>query len=289
MGIIRKTAQRRTLGVAATAVVLALLATLLLAGTALAVTKPGRPIAKSPKGTITAARPTFVWSKASHAAKYEVRVYKGKKLFLKKSGIRGRSWKSSKALPKNVILTWRVRATNADGIGGWSKRLTIKVITLTIGVSYGGGKVAYILQSGDPGYVAGQQHGLIAAAADQSSAIQWYNGVDSVTGATGTALGTGLANTNTIIAVQGATATSYAAGLARAYNGGGHTDWYLPSQDELNKLYLNRVVIGGFAAALYWSSSEGGADYSLYQDFSNGDQGGAFKSSTISVRAVRAF
>jgi hypothetical protein len=62
------------------------------------------------------------------------------------------------------------------------------------------------------------------------------------TGASGTAIGTGLANTNTIISSQGAVAISYTAGKARAHNGGGYTDWYLPSYIELYQLYINRVV-----------------------------------------------
>jgi hypothetical protein len=288
MGTTRKSAQRRLLRALTTTVVLALLAALLLAGTALAAT-PGKPTAKTPKGAITTSTPTFKWSKAAGAVKYELRTYKGSKLLLKKTGLTKLSWKSSKALPKNVNLTWKVRASNASGNGAWSKRLTFKVITLSIGVSYGGGKVAYILQSGDPGYVPGQKHGLIAAASDQSSGIQWYNGADSTTGATATALGTGLANTDTIIAVQGPNQTSYAAGLARAYSGGGHADWYLPSRDELNELYLGRAAIGGFEAANYWSSSEGDAKYALFQDFSNGAQGGGGKAAPMRVRAVRNF
>ena len=36
-------------------------------------------------------------------------------------------------------------------------------VTYKIGDTFGGGKVAYIFQSGDRGYVEGQQHGLIAA------------------------------------------------------------------------------------------------------------------------------
>jgi len=158
-----------------------------------------------------------------------------------------------------------------------------------VGDSYGGGIVAYILQDGDPGYDANVQHGLIAATTDQSFDIRWYNGVYIATGATGTAIGTGSENTFLIFGVQGATATSYAAGLARAYTGGGYSDWYLPSKDELNKLYLNKGVVGGFASADYWSSSEANIDYAWAQHFGDGYQGNGTKDYTAYVRAVRAF
>jgi hypothetical protein len=51
------------------------------------------------------------------------------------------------------------------------------------------------------------------------------------------------------------TTTYYAAGVARVYTGGGYTDWYLPSKDELNKLFLSRLNIGGYVTDTYWSSS----------------------------------
>lgn len=159
---------------------------------------------------------------------------------------------------------------------------------LVIGGSYGGGIVAYILKSGDPGYDPNVYHGLIAATADQSTGIHWYNGSYVVTGATGTAIGTGQANTTAIVTIQGA--GSYAAQLCNDLTVGSYSDWYLPSKDELNKLFLNRLAIGGFAASyLYWSSSEYNANLAWNQNFSNGYQHNSYKFNTPRVRAVRAF
>ena len=124
----RRRAQGRSLRALTMTLVLALLAALLLAGTALAAT-PGKPTAKAPKGAIITTRPTFKWSRAARATKYEVRAYKGSKLLLKKAGITRLSWKSSEALPKYVSLTWKVRARNAGGNGAWSKSLRFKIPT----------------------------------------------------------------------------------------------------------------------------------------------------------------
>jgi len=165
-------------------------------------------------------------------------------------------------------------------------------INITIGMSFRGGKVAYIYQSGDPGYVDGQIHGIIAAVNDQSLAMQWYNGYFTTTGATGQILGTGSSNTTKIITNQGI--GNYAAKLCKNYNGGGYTDWFLPCQDELKKLYLNKVAIGGFetyASSYYWSSSEGASSNlgAWAQNFSDGSIYGPMKDYAGHVRAIRVF
>ncbi|MFA6027598.1 MAG: chitobiase/beta-hexosaminidase C-terminal domain-containing protein [Patescibacteria group bacterium] len=168
---------------------------------------------------------------------------------------------------------------------------TVAYTALAIGSSYQGGKVAYLLEAGDPGYDASLQHGLIATSADKSTGIIWavpaYQGT-AVTGADATALGTGNQNTIDIVAQNGA-GSNFAAGLCSNLSEGGYDDWYLPSKDELNKLYLNKAAIGGFTANYYWSSSESAASTAWGQNFDEGTQFNDGKVNTDYVRAIRSF
>ena len=186
--------------------------------------------------------------------------------------------------------TYYIRSYATNSVGtAYGNQITFKFFT--IGDHFQGGLIGYIFLNGDPGYVAGEVHGLITAEQDQSNGIRWYNGSFVSTGASGTVLGTGLTNTNAIISIQGAVITSYAAGLARTYNGGNYSDWFLPSRDELNKLYEMKLLgLGSFTNNLYFSSSEYGASGVWYIDFSTGDVGpGSSKSNLLSVRAVRYY
>jgi hypothetical protein len=176
--------------------------------------------------------------------------------------------------------------------GGLTATCTCTVIVnpvpVAVGDSYGGGIVAYILQSGDDGYDVNVQHGLIAAIADASLKWKWSNIIDTSVGATGTAIGTGQANTTTIVGQNDC--TSGAAKLCDDLTEGGYSDWFLPSKDELNQLYLNQVVIGGFVDYSYWSSSEDTAIHAWAQGFDVvGPQYSSNKYVSLRVRAVRAF
>jgi hypothetical protein len=178
-------------------------------------------------------------------------------------------------------VTYTVTAADAS-TQAYVVTVTVAAPVLAIGDPYQGGVIAYLDGTG--------QHGLIAAPVNQSSGIRWYNGTNVVTGATALGLGTGSANTTAIIAAQGGTPATYAAGLARAYTGGGYTDWYLPSKDELNRLYALKVLgFGSLGSSSYWSSSEISATSAWTQIFGDGYQYGALKSTTIRVRAVRTF
>ena len=139
-------------------------------------------------------------------------------------------------------------------------------------------------------YDASVKHGLIAAPYDQSTGVQWYNGSSVFTGANGIAIGTGNENTNAIVSIQGV--GNYAAKLCSDLDIGGYSDWYLPSKNELSKLFINRVAIGGFANSEYWSSSEyiGTNNWKAWsQSFSDGGQHDYSKDYVFNVRAVRAF
>jgi len=79
--------------------------------------------------------------------------------------------------------------------------------------------------------------------------------------------------------------------VVQNYDGGGFTDWRLPTKDELNLMYVNlkKRNLGGFGNERYWSSSQDGNNRAWRQRFSDGGQDSFYKTSTNSVRAVRSF
>jgi hypothetical protein len=176
--------------------------------------------------------------------------------------------------------------SNGCGSAVATRIVTVNAASLTVGATFGGGVIAYIYVAGDPGYVAGETHGIIAAPSDQSTGIQW-GCYGTTVGGTSTALGTGAANTAVVSSTCGAgTAARLCADLVL----NGYSDWYLPSRDELQKLYINRSYIGGFYEyGLYWSSSESTATTAWFVYFSSGYSTYDGKGYTYYVRAVRAF
>lgn len=135
-----------------------------------------------------------------------------------------------------------------------------------------------------------------------TSGIPWSEGPNMVTGASGTAIGTGEFNTNSIVIshLQG----TYAAWLCAAYQVNGYSDWFLPSKAELNQMYLQKDIINTTAVAngggafidvdlsnRYWSSSESNNNTAWCILFANGLEQGINKGASAfsNVRAVRAW
>ena len=163
---------------------------------------------------------------------------------------------------------------------------------LDIGDSHQGGIIFWLDGNGG---------GLIAAPSDQSSDAEW--GCFGTLIGTGTVIGTGYQNTTDIEA--GCTTYGTAADICANLTLGGYSDWFLPSKDELNKMYLNIGQgnalglgnIGGFADDYYWSSTEedyfngGNYGYNAWGQYFFLDDGQdlGLKGSYYPVRAVRAF
>ena len=88
--------------------------------------------------------------------------------------------------------------------------------------------------------------------------VDSFKSTEVGSGAQGVSIGTGYRNTLNIIAQQhpyNVDDNNYLAGAAHAFSGGGKTDWYLPSTDELYQLHLSRLRTDPFAQSSTETSS----------------------------------
>ena len=151
---------------------------------------------------------------------------------------------------------------------------------IVIGNTYEGGIIFWLDGNGG---------GLIAATGNQLGGEEWGCYGTLISGADGTAIGTGAQNTIDIEA--GCTASGISADICANYTDGTYSDWFLPSKDELNeiKVNLHQQGFGSFNNDYYWSSTEKDINDAWMQSFSDGTQTFWDKLSPLFIIAVRAF
>lgn len=162
------------------------------------------------------------------------------------------------------------------GVPSWTCAPTIYAIGDT---GPAGGKVFHVTDGG--------LHGLEAAPADLVSA-RWGCEGTTLAGTNATSVGSGAHNTSHS---YDCLETGTAAKVAAAYQLNGYTDWFLPSRDELNLLYVQKNVVGGFVSIsnYYMSSSQVDSVFYKGQFFTDGGITNTQKNFSAGVRAVRAF
>ena len=168
----------------------------------------------------------------------------------------------------------------------------------------GGGYIFYYSEKGFPVYDGGKElicHYLECSPVELKC-MEWcpcpYRGKKNdyyCSVHTNTGIGTGKKNTLNIIATNhpgGSISISNCAAKACANYSTEKTktgEWYLPSKDELNLIYVNLIKTGIIKSdAWHWSSSQNNDKYAWIQRFSDGYQIYG-KLNSGCVRAVRAF
>ena len=126
-----------------------------------------------------------------------------------------------------------------------------------------------------------------------TTTFEWGCTGTSISGADGTAIGTGYQNTLDI--VSGCSETDSAAYMCSDLTLNGYTDWYLPSEDELVEMYNNKSTLeavsgfNAFGSNNYWSSSESSNLNADLVFFFNGNISAVNKGGNYYVRPIRSY
>lgn len=189
----------------------------------------------------------------------------------------------------NAKLEPNVNLLTNEGLNNIQKNL------YKIGDFAFGGIVFYVDESGE--------HGLVCAKEDQSNGVRWGKRQKV---SENERLSKEMSTTTTIFNVKSDKSSNntndFASRLCKnlKVKEGGITykDWYLPSKEELNRIYLNINIIDSTALAnkgemfkktYYWSATAYDDARAWVQYFDSGKQAQQFKYYNNAVRAIRTF
>ncbi len=191
----------------------------------------------------------------------------------------------------NVATTYYVRsfATNSAGTAYGNERV-ITTSSLTAGTTYLGGKIAYIFQSGDAGFVPGETHGFIIMEHKMGmTAVFGSDGTYYSDGGTTMAFGYGMQNTRSLAGKSWNNFAKYIYNVSFH----GYSDWYVPSYYEWNKIGPNWRYLGIPNGYFHASSESGSNSYYFYSYDSYGNLytsiGNSSKTSVYDIIGIRNF
>lgn len=155
-----------------------------------------------------------------------------------------------------------------------------------IGQPFGGGYYIGDITIEDGGEDDGT-YAVIMGGAESEEQLAWKTPPSRTPGATSNT--NGLANT---LAMQASNPTAHHAGMyCLGYDGGGFSDWYMPSEWEMMLTYTNKQQLSalGLEDQNYWVSEqfEYADNDAIYQDHASGSWPKAVQSSIYRVRPVR--
>jgi hypothetical protein len=195
-------------------------------------------------------------------------------------------------------IRYNVSSRKSKISGGIFNKKALVAVSYAIGDTGPGGGVVFY----DAGSTLSWGRYLEVATTSSSPAwtdvmSAWSGNTNTIVG-TSTAIGTGYANTLAMVAQSNQ--VNRAGTRTRSYSGGGKSDWFLPSKDELNQLWINRSYVSGIdpvaqGLSAYRVSSSETTLYPATNVFAtfwpNGNQGssGEGKSGNLTVRPIRAF